>query len=381
MGGSMAGDVQKVRAGRTLGMPGQYVGQVFGRKIVLPPGNYVTAHRFNGEELVAVQLLYHSGFVSAATDWERLFSVLSDDPYAKVPFDPIVDADNAVVGHVGWVTGSNLLVPEPSGRTPLGELLLNGTPVFVRLVIGVPGVPEFIDGVRHVRPFTSEQRFQLVTDVEGRVLLLMRGDLVGLEAADGLFWGLMGVGSLVAALGRAAARQIIRSLVSRIAAYNLRRRLRRMTVDEMEQFLIAVMQRRSELGRLYGITVRNLTGEALNREIQAVLRGWEQQYGRSVRFVDEGVVQAMTRSPGNVMSLQSSELMIERQLLRDPREFFRQVTHELSADALGVRGRAITGLDLPFIGDYFTRTNNALFILESALSRIGSLRQILNMYL
>ena len=152
-----------------------------------------------------------------------------------------------------------------------------------------------------------------------------------------------------------------------------------MSVDEMERFLIGVMQRRPELARLYGIRVRNLSGEALKTEVLGVLRSWEQSYGRSVQFVEEGVVQNMTRR-GNLMSLQGDQLIIEQQVLGDSKQFFDEVAHELSADALAVRGQGITAAELGFIGDEFTQLNNALFILENSLKQVGGLKVILNSF-
>jgi len=97
-----------------------------------------------------------------------------------------------------------------------------------------------------------------------------------------------------------------------------------------------------------------------------------------VQFVEEGVVQKLTR-PGNLMSLQADKLIIERQLLADSRQFFTEVVHELSADALGVRGQAITAAELAFLGDNFSITN-AFFILESSIQTTGGLKVVLNSF-
>jgi hypothetical protein len=347
-------------------------------------GATVTAYRLTGKGLVLIKLVRNSRFGDFATDWEKAWSVLLVDKSKQAfALNPVVNMNGVlngvVVGHHGWVNGENILVPEASQEGRLRDLLLDGTPVFIRAPAGGRDKPVSINKTTFVRPFTTEERYQLLTDVDGRALILTGRDVVGLQSADEIVWTLVGVGSLLLALGKAGGWRLITSLVARTVRSKASQVVGRMTVEDMERYLIGIMKRRPELGRMYGITVRNLNGEALRDEVLAVLRSWEQSYGRNVQFVEEGAVQGLT-APGNVMSLQGDRLMIERQLLGDPRRLFAETAHELAADALGVRGQNITAAQLAFIGDHFTQINNALYILDQSLQNIGGLRALLNVF-
>src|SRR5262249_47970135 len=93
--------------------------------------------------------------------------------------------------------------------------------------------PAWFDAAETVNGFqrgVTEELFQLVTDVEGRVLAVTGTDSVGLESADDVFWTLLGVGSLLVALGKLGGRQIIRSLISRASGRAARRQTGRTLV-------------------------------------------------------------------------------------------------------------------------------------------------------
>jgi hypothetical protein len=65
---------------------------------------------------------------------------------------------------------------------------------------------------------------------------------------------------------------------------------------------------------------RQLSGQAMQRETLSALHAFETRFGTTVQFVDEGVVQTLTSQPGvNFATLQGNRLMIERQILNDPR--------------------------------------------------------------
>jgi hypothetical protein len=379
----MAGDAEEQIGARTLLIPGMYGGDTFGG----PAEGTIDAYRINSQGLSPVTLVRNSRFGNFATDWEKEWSgllVTRNQSRWKVspvtplpPLAPVVDASGLVVGHFGWVNASSVLIPEKSKGTGIRDLLLDGTTVLIRGGATGSSKPETIDSVNYIRPYTTEERFQFVTDVEGRALAQTSYDIVGVESADATFWTLISIGSLVIGLGRLAGRRIVASLITRATARTAATRVGRMSVEEMERYLIGVMQRRPELGKLYAIRIRNLSGEALQKEVLAVLRTWEQGYSRSVQIVEQGVVQKMTR-PGNLMSLQGDKLMIERQVLADSKTFFDEVVHELSADALAVRGQGIGASQLAFIGEEFTVMNNAFFILENSIKTVGGLKVVLN---
>jgi hypothetical protein len=77
------------------------------------------------------------------------------------------------------------------------------------------------------------------------------------------------------------------------------------------------------------------------------------------------------------MRAQLRELWVnnERAARYDPDAFYEHVVHDLSAHALVGRGGTLGPDVLPFIGDYFTRFNNGLAILEHAI-KTGDLEQV-----
>ena len=74
----------------------------------------------------------------------------------------------------------------------------------------------------------------------------------------------------------------------------------------------------------------------------------------------------------NLMSLQGDRLLIEKQVLGNPKEFYNEVVHELTADSLGWSGSTTS---LPRIGVSGSPWN-AQFILEQAILQ-GDLRKVL----
>jgi hypothetical protein len=207
---------ETIQAARTLFPVGMYGGDTFG-------GPAVTGYRLTGQGLAPLKLSLNPRFVDFATDWEKTWSVLTRKKGWPSPLkwslDPVVDASGLVVGHFGWVNGRDILFPYGESN-PLVDLLLDGKPVFVKLKsrfndMSPPFWPhglETLNGMNFQRGFTTEELFQLVTDVEGRVLAVTGTDSVGLESADDVFWTLLAIGSVLVALGKFGGRQLIRSL-------------------------------------------------------------------------------------------------------------------------------------------------------------------------
>ena len=220
----MGSGAQEAISARTLSILGMYGGDTFGG----PAEGTVTAYRLTGQGLSPVRLVRNRRFADFATDWEKGWSGLIDrksgsgwviTPVSPLPpLDPVVDANGVVVGHFGWVNGWSLLIPQSSRGNGLRDLLLDGALVFVKSPVSGAGQVETYNNVNFVRPYTTEERFQLVMDVEGRVLAQSSYDVVGLESADNTFWLLVSVGSLVVGLGRLAGRRLIAGNRPEVAA-------------------------------------------------------------------------------------------------------------------------------------------------------------------
>jgi hypothetical protein len=125
---------------------------------------------------------------------------------------PVVDQDLTVVGHFGWWAGTLILLPESSlmGSGELGvqpmmrDLVAGGVPFFVSLD-DLPGYKAFS---------TSEHKYRVVTDVDGRVLLVTDVDLYAgqLQSAETALL-VIGLSFSLARLAIAGAKAGIRSLV------------------------------------------------------------------------------------------------------------------------------------------------------------------------
>jgi hypothetical protein len=228
----MGDDAQvTILAGRTLWPVGMYGGDTFGGPVV----GTVTSYRFLDRDLAPVTLVRNPRFVDFATDWEKTWSALTRKKGWPLPVrsvDPVVDASGLVVGHFGWVNGRDILIRQGAyagGPHPhaLVQLLLDGKPVLAKLW---PQDSETVDGMILHRASSSEERFQLLMDIEGRVLAVTGAESIGLESADDVFWTLVGIGSLLVALGKFGGRQLIRSLTSKVRGRATRRQAGRTLV-------------------------------------------------------------------------------------------------------------------------------------------------------
>jgi hypothetical protein len=339
-------------------------------------------------------------FRKYATAWEMLHSNLCTGGC-----QPVINASILVVGHRGRFTSDQIFVPKSArGNYNLGS------------IISGKDVEVFADAYNYdyyirkgLETFGQpQQRFDLLVDPEGRVYgVFSKQDIDGIEASWVTPLDLIEIPRLILALpkaGRAIIAMIARRLARREVADGVARELsvvinnhfRRsgpVTAEEMEIHLHDVLDNRPELVRLMRAASSN--GEALQRATLSALEEWQRLYGRNVRWVENGAVQRLTNAPENLMSLQNGELWIEKQMSTASRDievhfksggggweratksvgedeskskfFHRQVTHELSADALMGRGGTITGNDVAFIAPNFSNTNNAHFYLENAV--------------
>jgi len=389
---------------RTLGRPprtaSDYVRHVYG-----------TAYTFRGRELVVTTYVdtgEQRDFRKYATKWELEHSmVLAVGRGAN----PVVDAQKMVIGHRGTFGSDGeypdtIFVPKNTKRMGMGlqELVDRGVPVLAHLHIKHARVynpftrkddvhaKTILDRLG-LKPFDLPQHsYELVTDIEGRVVHVLSGrskdgveshwmspiDLVMVpKLVGGIVIKTLFRKSFRDAAVRGTAEELGTQIANRVAA----NRTGKVAVEEMERILTEVLAQRPELRRLMAAQV--MTGEGRMQAIKIAWQEWERTQGWKVVQKTAKEMEAVTH-PQNLMTLraQTRELWInkDRAARWDPDVLYRETAHEFSAHALTGRGGSFTGSDLAFIGHEFSRTNNALFILENAITLPGGLQRVLQTY-
>lgn len=337
---------------------------------------------------------YGRDFEKYATPWERTHSWLLGvgaefDPLWHVL--PVVDDNIEVKGHLGWFRPEEVWVELGGEPGQSGGVFNKFQPLGHEGFVTILGW----DTTRHntfglVHPMAPEvNKYWVLTTIYGDVIaaLGVPGPM-GIESSpiqlDDL-WAIRGIAKgFVKWLSKKGERELAKKagkeIVKRLTGPGARR-VEGLSIAEMENLLTDTLRSRRELGRL--MAARNLAGEQLQRETLAALREWEHAYGRNVQFVEEGIVQKLPGSrPGNYMSLQGNKLMIEKQMLKDPKKLYDEVLHELAADALGVRGQNIAvGKDLAYVAGYKNAPmSNALNLLEAVI-REGDVKKIMQRFL
>lgn len=388
------------------------------RRIRAPMARSVQGYQIIGKQIRPVDLSSPSSndFKGYATNWEQRYSavipdrrarltlvpVVSNQAFASVQLPPQFGGGNLsmfpVVAHYGTVLVEDIIVLHKFATKAVGadrnrafdQLLDQGVEAFVEEAYPGGGWGSFTDS-NNLGP----NRFTVLTDPEGRILARLgsSGSEPGLESEDPISFLVMGVSLL--SLATKGGRLVFRLISRRAAAMAAQRAgaaaaelliagngeqiaklVGKISIEEMEQHLSRLMSR-AELQTL--AQARGLAGEALQRETLKALRQWEAAYGRSVQFLERDAVVSVTGDPNNLMTLRGDRLLVQRQLLAEPEQLFQETVHELSADALGVRG-IMTEKDLPFIGAQFTRMNNGLFILENAIRNQGGLQRVIDFF-
>jgi hypothetical protein len=180
----------------------------------------LSGYQMIGSALRSVDLLKkpYQDFSKYATVWERNWSTLVDNPDGINSFDPVVGPNDqfslgySVVGHIGTVDGSQILVPRGyggGGKPSLSQILDKG-------------VPAFVSEYTHVWTSTgdwevfgaTEERFTVLTGVDGTIVMLVAYDVVGLVGEDPIMDII--VGKVLTDLGTYAVKKLIGSLVRRV---------------------------------------------------------------------------------------------------------------------------------------------------------------------
>lgn len=337
-------------------------------------------------------------FKRYATTWETLNS--------KVPFGdgsgialPVVDASGLVVGHRGrfrWdrivVAPGQQSVAPPQRKDALEFLVARQAEVFADDT-GFSSRTQGFDPLAYAVPQTI---YDLVTDIEGRVVLVL-----GWKNVDGAIpsamspldliivpklvatLGAMAFGKLISTVARRllqsrAAREAARELATQMASRLATRPVGRISAEEMERYLRDILANRPELRRL--MAARVMTGEGRMQAIKIALQEWERTQGWKVVEKSAAEMRAVT-TPTNLATLRpdTRQLWVNKDLADrwDPQMYYETISHELSAHALAGRGGTFTERDLPFVGAQFSRgITDALSILEQSIAHHGGVEWI-----
>jgi hypothetical protein len=320
-------------------------------------------------------------FHKYATVWERYWSTLCDFPDGINSFEPVVGPNDQfgmgypIVGHIGAVGGDHILVPRGYGGNGQDlRTLLNDVPAFIS------GMPWAAVG-DWVAFGTSEDRFTVLTGVDGTILIQVAHDVVGLVKEDPIMDIIEG--KVLTDLGTLATKKLIRGLFRRVwgpimtaetrlkllkealAKQQSRRFVGKLTAEEMNKHLTSILEKHPELRRL--MAARVLTKQRLTSATIAALGDWEQLYGRRVAWKSEAEMVARTGNPKNLMTHQGNELWINQEAkeLKVAQTFYQEAVHELAADSLGIRGSAAIETYLDVLGP--TRFSSDFFLLENAI--------------
>lgn len=389
-----------------------------GRSVRVPFKDSVQGYQLVGNQLRAMDLSApeNHDFMGYATNWEQRYSALIPERRARLTLAPVVSSQSfysvklppqfgggnlsmfPIVGHYGTVLVQDVIVlkkfatkADSIERTKAFDRLLDqGVEAYVEESYPGGGWGSFAE-VNNIGP----NRFAVLTDPEGRILARLgaSGSEPGLESEDPISFLMAGISllSLASKGGRLVFRLISRRAAAKAAqkagsavaelliagnGKQVAKLVGQISIEEMEQHLGHLISR-AELRTL--ANARGLTGEALQRETLKALHQWETTYGRTVQYLERDALVGITGDPNNLMTLRGDRLLVQRELLAQPQQFFQETIHELSADALGVRG-VMTAKDLPFIGAEFTRMNNGLFILENAIRDPRGLQGVLDFF-
>lgn len=159
-------------------------------------------------------------FAGYATDWERKWSVLVDG--GSQSFQPVVDANLTVIGHVGTVTGGNLIVvKEDLGKYgfknyygPIDEFLKKDEPMFAG--IAPP------DGWTKFDELQPSSYYTVVVNIDGAVLMgVHSGSAPGAIAVNGPM-DYISLAAVVRTLGKAVIKSaVVRSLTRKFSTAEL----------------------------------------------------------------------------------------------------------------------------------------------------------------
>ena len=216
-------------------------------------------------------------FAKYATDFEKIYSVLTKpkrpwgyvSAYPEYRADPVIDKERLIVGHFGWFPGDSIWVSNSAPRTRgQGELYIE---LGLQDIVD-SGAPVFV-GRRNSDSYkwaTDDEKFHLLTDVEGRVLQYTNYDLVGLQSAEGalLVIGLVYSATLLATAGvKAGIRSLVRTFTKDASKASLGRPLLKGIIHGQPPGVRVGAYK--QLGCLYGNV--NVASDAVTYNVKAII--------------------------------------------------------------------------------------------------------------
>jgi len=202
------------------------------------PVNPLSAFRFFGSALHPITVHQPDSWKDCAAPWELEHSSLVRPAVVGLLSTPVVDSGMRVVGHIGWFLGTAIYVPHGSNlgfgsssadinrALSAGETIYAGTDVPRRGEIAVDGY--FRDPTIVVGPgdtfrelSTNEQRYRLLTNPTGQVLLVLATDLVGLEDARDKLLMMLGLVQIAASIGRWGISRITSLAISKFTTRDI----------------------------------------------------------------------------------------------------------------------------------------------------------------
>jgi hypothetical protein len=372
-----------------------------GRRIAIDEHRAIYAFQRAGTGLGKVLIVPRSDayFEGYATQWERKYSKLCYASYRTA--EPVVDERLRVIGHMGWWSDTQIWIPaELKGGNLFQQVFDAGSPAYINDVNPM-GDPALLVTASQGSP---AWKYNVMTAFDGEVVSVLGYDVGSGAESTMPPWEMVQIGKAVvslvlagtklvgpmlirkgfeiAAAGggptrgaiAAAARRALAALAGRAGE----RTMKRVTIEEMEALLTRTMAQRPELRRL--MAARLMTGQGRLDAIRVAWREWERTQGWKV-VEKTGAQMAAVTDARNFMTLrtQARELWVnaESATFHDADELFTETAHEFAAHALAGRGGSFSGADIPFVGHEYSPGNNALFLLENAITREGGLDRVL----
>jgi hypothetical protein len=168
------------------------------------------AYQRVGDAMQQVRVMPKSdqNFFLHATKWELTYSTLV--PTSLKRAEPVVDDNFALVGHYGWFSASEILIPKTTSATlDVKSLIDSGDPIFADLLNPMPAYYK-TDYVG-----TPEWKFLLLTGIDGEVVGMFSYD-VGYGAIPTTPpWEYIAMARAAFALVKTGVRQIVKTLARR----------------------------------------------------------------------------------------------------------------------------------------------------------------------
>lgn len=174
------------------------------------------AHQRSGDKMVQVRVMpkHDQDFQAYATEWEDRYSTLTANWKRRV--EPVVDDKLTLVGHYGWFSSSEILIPE--GRSPtldVQSLIDSGDPIFAS---ELNLMPSHYQSNYAGKP---EWKFLLMMAPDGEVVGVFGFD-VGAGAYSTMApWEVISIGRTAIILVKTGVRYAVKMVARRRAARSL----------------------------------------------------------------------------------------------------------------------------------------------------------------